>query len=650
MQHDAQRMADMSINLVRLTDFAWSVIEPRQGVFQFDVFDEAIQRLSKHGIKIILCTPTAAPPRWLTHMHPHIVRVNADGVPMQHGSRQHACHANPVFAEHCRQITQAMADHYASNENVIGWQTDNEFHCHFSECHCESCQKAFAEFLRGQYQNDIQALNEAWGTIFWAQTYDHFEQIPTPKLDKPTHINPAHRLDYHRYLSSLVTDFQHQQIEILHHANPSWWITHNGVYSNIDYRGKFTQDLDVLGYDMYPMFYLDPATRRLKQAYCLDRTRACSGNFMILEHQAGAGGQPTYMLDNPVPGEMRAMTYTTIARGADSLLYFRWRTCRVGAEQYWCGLLDHDNMPRRRYHEAVQVGSELKRIGDQILGTSVRVDCAIADMDFDNIALSQFARWGMPDISHTSESIHHWFNRRQYAVGLVHPQDDLSDVGLYVIPHWPLFREEWCQQLDAYVRAGGTLVIGCRTSTHNDRYQVLAQTPPGPLASLLGVTVTEYGRQNSPDQRPMHVQIGDAQVVSEYWYEQLSPSEDVQVLGTWASSHLANEPAITCRKVGKGHAIYVGTYLSEPLLDVLMPRLLTLSGITPLCADLPECVEVVERYSDEKILRFIINRSEKTVEVPQLAVHEDMLASAGTTSSPTELGPWDVQLLRILSR
>lgn len=647
MQNDARLMADMGINVVRMTDFAWSVIEPKEKQYQFDIFDQAIKRLTQHDIKVILCTPTAAPPRWLTQQYPQINRVNIDGEPMQHGSRQHACHANPIFTDYSNMITRVMAEHFATNTNIIGWQIDNEFNCHFSECHCDSCQHAFVTFLRNLYQNDINALNDAWGTVFWAQNYDCFEQIHTPKHDKPSHANPAHRLDYHRYLSHNVTYFQEQQIQILRSVNPNWWITHNGVFSNIDYRGKFTQDLDVLGYDMYPMFFKLSSTRRLNQAYSLDRTRACSGNFIILEHQSGAGGQPSYMLDNPVPGEMRAMTYSSIARGADSLLYFRWRSCRYGAEQYWCGLIDHDNIPRRRYNEAVQVGQELKRIGQHILGTHVRVDCAIADMDYDNLSLSHVSPWGMPNLAQTSASIHHWLNRRHYAVGLIHPEDDLSDVDLYVIPHWQLFRQSWLKALEDYVRDGGTLVVGCRTSTHNEQYHVHSQTPPGPLTELLGITVTEYGIQSNIDERPMKIQMENNAILIDHWYEQLCVSDDVQTLGTWQGSHLDGQPAITCRKIGKGQAIYVGTYLTENLINALLPQVLTFAQVHPLYSGLPECVEVVERHNENNTLHFIINRSPQTVAIPQMTHHNYLLTSQDHPTSPTEMSPWEVRLIRI---
>jgi beta-galactosidase len=273
-----------------------------------------------------------------------------------------------------------MAEHYRDNPHVVGWQTDNEFHCHFSECHCQSCQLAFREFLRARFRNDVAALNAAWGTAFWALTVSGCDDVLIPCAQRPAYPNPAQTLDYYRFLSDAVTCFQHEQVQILRTAQPKWWITHNGCFGHIDYRGLFTQDLDFLGYDCYP-FFAPTSGRTERQAYGLDRTRAWSGNFIVPEQQSGPGGQQPYMHDTPEPGEIRRMAYVSIARGADSLLFFRWRTCRFGAEEYWCGILDHDNVPRRRYEEVSQLGQELKTVGPEVLGTSVHIDAAVAASD-----------------------------------------------------------------------------------------------------------------------------------------------------------------------------------------------------------------------------------------------------------------------------
>ncbi|MGC9349506.1 MAG: beta-galactosidase, partial [Anaerolineae bacterium] len=306
-EDDAARMAEAGFNCVRMAEFAWDYLEPEEGHYRFDLFDKTIERLGEKGIKTILGTPTATPPRWLTAAHPEVLRMDADGVRMQHGSRQHACPSSDVFRLASRKITRAMADHFAASPHVIGWQTDNELNCHFSECHCPNCQAAFREYLKAKYRDDIDLLNRVWGNSFWALTYDDFSQIPTPKDGKPAHANPAQLLDYYRFISWNVARFQREQVVILREVNPDWFVTHNGTFSHIDYRGPFGKDLDFLSYDVYPFFDYDPDHRPLSQAFNLDHARAWSGNFMVPEQQSGSGGQGDYLHDNPEPDEVRRM-------------------------------------------------------------------------------------------------------------------------------------------------------------------------------------------------------------------------------------------------------------------------------------------------------------------------------------------------------
>ncbi|MBA3685435.1 MAG: beta-galactosidase, partial [Planctomycetes bacterium] len=441
---DAARMRDAGITVVRMGEFSWDLFEPKEGDYRFGFYDEVIGHLAEHGISTMLGTPTAAPPRWLSLAHPDIHRVDGKGVRLEHGSRQHACHMSPVFDRHSQAITRAMSSHFRGNRHVVGWQTDNEFHCHFSECHCANCQVAFAHFLERRYDGDIAALNDAWGTAFWAQTYRSFSEVPTPR-ELPTWINPGHRLDYVRFLSDGVTRFQRAQVEILRGTDPKWFVFHNGLFGNLDYRGDFTRDLDVLGFDSYPMFTLDPEYRAAAHAWNLDAARSWSGNFIVPEQQSGPGGQPGYFHDHPEPGELRQMTWRSIARGADALLYFRWRTCRFGAEEYWCGLLDHDNVPRRRYDEVARIGKELRTVGPLLMGTSVRVDCAVAGADLVVTAAEQSFHLGLPNHDAWTP-----LYTAGYAVGFVHPADDLAGLKLYIVPHWAAFDPAWVPALERW--------------------------------------------------------------------------------------------------------------------------------------------------------------------------------------------------------
>jgi beta-galactosidase len=602
-------MRQAGFNLVRLAEFAWDRLEPQEAVFDFDFFDHAIALLGEHGVQTMLCTPTAAPPRWLTLAYPDVHRQDARGVPLQHGARQHCCHTNLAFRAHSRRITQAMADHYRDNPNVVSWQTDNEFHCHFSECHCPACQQGFQDYLSRKFGGDIDTLNRTWGTTFWAQTYTDFAQIPTPKPDRPCYDNPAHRLDYYRFLQESVAVFQHEQVAILRAANPDWQIIHNGCFRHIDYRGLFGQDLDALAYDVYPFFDPDHGRRPYSHAFNLDRIRALTGNFVIPEHQSGGGGQAGYLHDTPEPNELRRMTYTSIARGADSLLYFRWRTCRFGAEEYWRGILDHDSVPRRRYAEVSRIGQELGHVGPRILGTHVRVDIGIAMGDVDVLEGHDILSLGLPNPKDVAQQIHEHLNRNGYAVGCVHPADSLQQLKLYIVPHWAMFDPEWVPALERFVEAGGTLVVGARTGTKDMANNVVAETPPGCLTRLVGASVVEYSRQNCPEQRRLGIACGSDTVETSLWCEVLALAE-AEEWGTWTGRYLTGEPAISHRQVGKGHVYYVGTILTGDVWRFVWNGISAKLDLAPLWPAAPPEVEVVVRTDGERRVWFLMNRGD----------------------------------------
>jgi beta-galactosidase len=642
---DARRMAKAGFNVVRMAEFAWDYMEPEEGVYRFDLFDETITRLGNRGIQTILCTPTAAPPRWLTRAHPDVLRVDANGVPMQHGSRQHACPSSPRFREYSRAITRAMAEHFAASPHVVGWQTDNELNCHFAECHCPNCQAAFREFLRRAYEGDIDALNAAWGTAFWAQTYQDVDAILTPKTGKPAFPNPAQVLDYDRFISWNITRFQHEQVEILREANPDWFVTHNGTFRHIDYRGAFTEDLDVLGVDIYPFFDPDPDHRLLSQAFNLDHARAWSGNFIVPEQQSGPGGQASYLHDTPEPREIRRMAYTSLAHGADSLLFFRWRTCRFGAEEYWCGILGHDNVPRRRYQEIQQIGEELEALGPQLLGTHVHVDVGIAAADMDVYDAHAALPLGLPSPREMAAQVHGFLLDRGYAVGCVHPADDLSDLKLYILPHWALFKPAWVPNLRAFVEGGGMLVVGARTATKDAHNNVIAATPPGPLFDLVRARVVEYGKQNAPEARPLSIQFPKAEpIATDHWYEVLEIYPGTMTVARWKGRHLDHKPAITMRRHGDGAVLYVGTYLNDDLLTVVTALSHEMQGLAPLWPEAPEGVQVVLRESEDTRLWFFINGTDTYT--PVETIPEGVNAVTGNPISRLYMDRHEVRVVR----
>jgi beta-galactosidase len=352
---------------------------------------------------------------------------------------------------------------------------------------------------------------------------------------------------------------------------------------------------------------------------------------------------PGIGLDTPEPGEVRLMTYACLARGADGLLYFRWRSCRFGAEIYWRGILDHDDIPRRAYREIAEVGGELQNIGREILGTSVRVDVGIAHQDVEVHDAHTAHGLGMPAPAQFAEDVHGYFYQRGYAVGCVHPADDLAGLKLYIIPHWALFDPAWVPDLEAWVREGGTLVIGARTATRDLNNNVIPETIPGCLRTLAGVTVEEYGNQIRPDQRPLAMQLAGETISTNLWYEGLNLEGDTEAFATWSTRHLAGTPAISRRRLGKGNVLYVATYLTPEVIAAIGPKLVKISCLQPLWP-VPEGVEVVCRENDAKCLWFFLNHTEETVTIDPAPAGKNLIT--GKAIAEVVLEPRNVAVIK----
>lgn len=672
---DAERMAAAGFNVVRMGEFAWHIFEPREGVFDFSLFDRAIDVLAAEGIRTIFCTPTATPPRWLTAAYPEVLRVDENGRVADHGSRQHADTNSPVYRMHSRRITEALANHYRDNPHVIGWQTDNELNTTVSTSYSEATAGAFRRYLQNRYET-IAALNFAWGGHFWATAYDHFDQITLPRDSNPGFPSPGHIQDYHRFLAEATAAFQHDQVEILRRVNPDWFVFHNlGRLDDIDFRGQFGQDLDFLGFDIYPMLYDEmrrsgghPAT----QALHLDLCRAYGGNFIVPEQASGFGSQPGFSTMTPEPGEMRRMALSSVARGADGLLFFRWRPAHFGAEIYWMGIIDHDDAPRRRYREAAEFAADIAKIKTELLGTTVRMDVAIAGADFDNQEAYKTYPIGMPSPVEDAMLLHRYCYSNGIACGFIHPEDDLSRIKLLYVPHWVMWKPEWDKKVEAFVRDGGTLVVGAMTGTRDENNHIPIVQAPGPgLSRLCGVRVEEFGRVAEPgadglfalspasfglhrpaDQLPAssakrryRFTLGNQEHEAAHLYELLEVDADVEVLGRWSNRFASGRAAITSRKVGDGNAVYVGTYLTDSLTQGLADQLFASAGIEPLISNLPADVEVAMREGEDLWLLFVLNTDANTIEVPSIPTGIDMLTGKAVAGGLL-LGPHGCAVIR----
>ena len=608
---DARLMAEAGFNVVRLAEFAWSRMEPREGQFDFDWLDRAIAILQSHEIKVVLGTPTASAPPWLMSKSPELFRLRADGLRVTFGNRREYCPNNPLYHDHTDRIVTSMAEHYAGHPAVIGWQIDNEFG---DRCYCSTCQQKFQTWLRSRYE-DLDELNQKWGTIFWSHVYNDWTEIPLP-LTTGGSPNPGLALDFYRFCSDSYVAYQQMQMDILRAKCPDHFITHNLMGFGYDQLNYFdlARNLDFVSWDNYPrmQWTMENDVEPSSVALSLATMRGLKHkNIWVMEQQAGPGGWEMLSV-TPRPGELRLWAYQSIAHGADAMIFFRWRTARVGTEQYWHGLLDHDSHPSRRYEEIKRMGIEIKKIGDEIIGSQVRSSVAMI-LSYD----SRFAFQIQPNNPRFSypehfRKIHRAFHHRNISMDVTSPNAGLSSYKIVIAPALHLVTDATAENLKRYVQDGGILVLTQRTGVKDEANTIVNQRLPGLLAEICGIEVEEYDSLSSTMQNSLEFIVPELTEAGKpnvgVLCDILKPTS-AKVVARYMQDYYAGKPAITINQFGKGQVVYIGSVGDEHLYGIVADWLLKMSGIVPVLST-PEGVEVAERWQDDQRLLFILNHTE----------------------------------------
>jgi beta-galactosidase len=634
---DARLMQEAGFNTVRLAEFAWVFMEPEEGRFDFALFDDALALLARHGISALMCTPTAAMPAWLAHRYPEALAMKADGKRHVWGVRKDSCYNNPDFLRLSASITRAMAEHFASTPNVIGWQTDNEFDA--QECHCPRCQADFRLWLREKH-GSLDALNAAWGTHFWGHRYQDWDEIvPPPEVAR---YNPSLCLDWRRYTSWINVRFQREQVRILREVCPHQFVTHNTMsfHPVLNYH-ELCADLDFASWDNYPVFGSPEVM--YNAAAGADLVRGFKGqNFWIMEQTSGAGGWGLFGR-NPRPGEIRLIAYQQVAHGCDGMLWFRWRTCTAGREQYWHGLLGHDGRALRRYREAAQTAGEFHKLWPLLEGTTVKAEVAIL-YDYDTIWAQAIQPSFQENESFQNALRRHYdpLFRAGVGVDIIPSTRDFAAYKVIVAPELYVLPDALARRLEAFVKGGGVLVTDVRTGVKDETSLCHARTLPGLLSDALGIAIEEYeglGHMWGADKPANYRVIGKQTIAGEFaaphYVDWVTPTTAEVLAGYNAPWHMTGFAAVTRNRFGKGWGYYVGTVIKDPAFyDQLMSDALAKAGIE-LAVRPPAGVEVSVRQGNGRRLLFVLNQTEEeqTIQVP--AGKQELLGGATTGNTLT---------------
>ena len=521
-------MAALGLTWVRIGEFAWSRMEPVPGAYDWKWLDRAIEVLGHAGLKVVLGTPTATPPRWMLTRHPDMLAVDKEGRSRGFGSRRHYCFSHRPYRAECVKIVTAMAERYGRNPHIGAWQTDNEYACHDTTLsYSPAALHAFRDWLAQRYQSP-QALNRAWGNVFWSMDYDSFDDIGLPNLTV-TEANPAHVMAFRQFASDEVVDFNRVQTEIIrnHSAYP---ISHNYMGQITDFDHFATgADLDIATWDAYPLGFLSdrlPASPEHKrrfvrqgdpdfQAFHHDLYRAVGrGRWWIMEQQPGPVNWAPWNPD-PLPGMARLWAWEAFAHGAEAVCYFRWRQAPFAQEQMHAGLLRPDSAPAQAFEEAAQVARELAAMPD--------VDIRRSDVALIFDYASAWAWETQPqgrDFSYFRLVFEVYKGVRRLGLNVDILPPDTADLSLYKLVLAPGVATLSAALLGALADHKGASLIGPRTNSKTRDFSIPVPLPP----NLPGLDAVVARVESLPPDVPVPLADGGNFL---HWREKMEGSAEI---------------------------------------------------------------------------------------------------------------------------
>ncbi|MCQ4086520.1 beta-galactosidase [Saccharibacillus sp. JS10] len=652
-EQDALLMKQSGVALVRIGEFAWSRLEPREGEYDFAWMDEAIDLFGSHGIDVVIGTPTHTPPRWLTTKYPDVLPITPNGGVFQPGVRGHRCFNSRSLRRLGERLIEQLAERYAQHPAVIGWQIDNEFSMLDSQS--EQATEDFRDWVYRKY-GTLERLNQEWGTVVWSGEYSEWNQL-TPPLGGSPYQNPSFLLDFARFQWDSIVDFQQGQISAIRRHCPDHFITHNfhSYPQRLDLYAV-GEELDFASFDYYPNTSPEKAaTSPYSGALSLDITRGIKRqNFWIMEQLSGSPGGWMPMWRMPQPGYIRAYVWQAIARGADTLVHFRWRSATVGAEQFWHGLIDHSNVSGRRLAEFVQTSAELQRLAPLLGQTSPKAQVAILMSPEQLEALRIQKQADSFDYYENIKTYHRVLTKLGIDCDVIDWRQPLDAYQVVIAPHLYLLDDEVAERLSHFAADGGTLVTTARTGVKNLQNVCEMKLLPGLLADCTGVTVRDYDPLGSDIVR-LDDREGE-QFACSQWADILEPADGgrTEVLATYGGSvFFAGEATITRHEFGRGETYYIGTHPEESYLRGLLLGIMQKVGI-PYIEGLPASVQVSVRSGESGSYLFILNLGREPRRIKSLGAYSDVMRGEGLLSGKLyngheiELEPYGVEIFRLI--
>lgn len=586
-ERDLKQMHELGFEFTHFAEFAWAQLEPQEGVYDFSWLDRAVALAAKYDLKVVMCTSTATPPVWLSRKYPEILLKSEDGTVQDHGARQHASFASPVYRKLAYRMIEELARHYGNDSRIIGWQLDNEPAVQFD--YNQAAEEAFREFLKEKYHHNIQELNAAWGTAFWSEVYSQFEEITLPKTAQ-MFMNHHQILDYRRFAAKQTNDFLNEQCRLIKKYAKNQWVTTNYIPDYDKGHIGGSKDLDFVSYTRYMVYGDNEGIGRrgyrvgnpLRIAMANDFFRPVNGTYGVMELQPGQVNWGS-INPQPLPGAVRLWLWSVFAGGSDFICTYRYRQPLYGTEQYHYGIVGTDGVTvtpgGREYEQFMKEIRSLRkdyRPKEDKPETYLKRKTAILWNPENYWSIDrqkQNATWNT--FAHVDK---YYRTLKSYAapVDFISEEKDFSQYPVMIVPAYQLADKELVARWKKYVEEGGNLVLTCRTA-QKDHFGRLPEAPFGSMIDELTGNHMEFYDLLLP-QDPGQVKMDGKVYTWNTWGEILQPGASNEVWATYTNEFYEGKPAVTFRKLGKGSVTYIGVdssdgALERQVLDKLYSRL-----------------------------------------------------------------------------
>ena len=608
---DMRLMKLAHINSATINIFSWSLLEPEEGVYNFEWLDNIMDKLHTNGISVILATPSGARPPWLAQKYPEVLRVEENGIRNEFGVRHNHCLTSPVYREKVRKINRMIAQRYKDHPALKMWHISNEYS---GECHCELCQEAFRDWLKEYYHNDLEELNDKWWNGFWSHRITDWSQINSPKYRGENHVS-AMKLCWNRFVSDSHISFYENEIAPLREITPDIPITTNfmRMYDGIDYQ-KFAKHLDLVSWDNYPGWDKGRNPEEaLQTAFVHDAFRSMRN------------GQPFFMMEStpslvnwhdvnklPKPGMQELSAIQAIAHGADSVQYFQWRKSRGGHEKFHGAVVDHCGHENTRvFRDVSRLGSVLEKL-DGVVGKYCNNKIAII-YDWENSwAVKHFCGYNNQNRNYLDECIKWYapFWRKGISADIISMEDDFSKYDIVIAPFLYMLKDNTAERIEEYVKNGGNFVATYLTGiVDKDDMCFLGGFPADRLKNVFGIWCEETDSlpKGMSNKATFNGKAYDVVHICDIIH-----STGAKVLGEYQQDFYAGMPAVTENSFGKGKAYYVAFRNDNDFSEDFCSQLINIYNIEQ-DSDITSQDGIAVRKRGEYVFVMNFSDSDKTI-------------------------------------